>query len=275
MNDNILTTSIASGGESPFDSIRRFDADGDEFWTARELMKLLGYKDWRNFEASIFRAMQSARNTEGNAENHFIVIETLPLVASTTRIKDYRLSRYGCYLIAMNGDPSKPEIAAAQSYFAIKTREAEVMIPAISEKLELAKIENDSLRMMVELAKLKDKAEGRQDFRLSAYGLPTLLLLEGKSDQVVEIDRATIEVIDARSNSRYEGQTLTQINEHLKKTTGKCFKSGAAIKQRLEQLDEGGLIGSLPRSVIADYVPAENLAAVYKLLVTGDQQQLL
>jgi len=142
------------------------------------------------------------------------------------------------------------------------------VVPAQNDRIRELELENENLR-------LKSQAADRQDFRIAAYGLPTLLILEGKSDAVVEIEKPTIEVIDNRSNSSYKGQTLVQVNEHLKKTTGKGYKNGAAIKARLEQLGEGGLIAQTPRTVIGDYIPSENLAAVYKALATGDQQTIL
>ncbi|MHC5862498.1 BRO family protein [Nostoc sp.] len=108
---------------SPFDQIKQVDTDGNEYWLARELMPILGYQQWRQFEDAISRAIAACSNIEQESEKHF-----LRLTAKSTGGRprdDFKLSRYGCYLTAMNGDPRKPEIAAAQSYFVVKTREAE------------------------------------------------------------------------------------------------------------------------------------------------------
>jgi len=111
--------------QSPFDSIRRIDAGGHEFWSARELMPLLGYPRWKEFKEAVFRAQISYKAQQGSNDitQHFL---GLTLKSQGRPKEDYKLSRYSCYLIAMNGDPRKPEIAAAQSYFVVKTREAEV-----------------------------------------------------------------------------------------------------------------------------------------------------
>lgn len=114
-------------GESPFDAIRQLDDDGD-FWSARDLMPLLGYERWERFEDTIDRAVFAAENSGAVAADHF---RSAGKVIKGGRwgqmtVTDYRLTRYAAYLVAMNGDPRKPEIAAAQTYFAAKTREAEV-----------------------------------------------------------------------------------------------------------------------------------------------------
>jgi DNA-damage-inducible protein D len=107
---------------SPFDSIRSFDECGQEYWNARELMPLLGYSRWNDFKPVIERATFACKNTGNDVEAHFSVTT---LKSQGRPGQDYKLSRYGGYLTAMNGDPRKPEIAAAQSYFVVKTHEAE------------------------------------------------------------------------------------------------------------------------------------------------------
>lgn len=113
---------------TPFDSTRQTDNNGREFWSARDLQKPLGYVEWRKFEDAIQRAEIACKNSGSEPSDHF-VIAAKPIKGgkgSVQNVQDYHLTRYGCYLTAMNGDPRKPEIAAAQAYFAIKTREAEL-----------------------------------------------------------------------------------------------------------------------------------------------------
>lgn len=100
-----------------------------EFWYARELMPLLGYERWENFDKAISRAIESCETSGIEVSDHFReVTKMVPLGSGAQRsVKDYMLTRYACYLIAQNGDPKKEEIAFAQSYFAVQTRKQELI----------------------------------------------------------------------------------------------------------------------------------------------------
>lgn len=114
---------------SPFDSIKRTTEDGREYWSARDLMPILGYEKWERFHDSIERAMQTAINSGHSVENNFPGAGKVSGSRGPAQ-KDFHLSRFACYLVAMNGDPRKPEVASAQAYFAIQTRVAETQAPA-------------------------------------------------------------------------------------------------------------------------------------------------
>ncbi len=100
-----------------------------EFWYARDLMRLLGYSRWENFDNAIGRAMESCETSETEPLDHFREVTKMVTLGSGAQrqVKDYMLTRYACYLIAMNGDTSKEEIAFAQSYFAVQTRKQELI----------------------------------------------------------------------------------------------------------------------------------------------------
>jgi DNA-damage-inducible protein D len=111
-----------------FDSIKHLNPYNVEYWEARELMPLLGYKTWREFEGAIERAKTACEVTGNIMDDHFVsgykMIEAGK--GAKRQIVDYTLSRLACYLIAMNGNPRLPQIAAAQQYFAVSTRKNEM-----------------------------------------------------------------------------------------------------------------------------------------------------
>ena len=113
---------------SIFENIKHMDDYGNEYWYARELQKVLEYKDWRNFQKVIDKAVLSANNSVSNKED-WVVAVNKPIKTGKGKeeiIKDYKLSRYICYLIVQNADPSKAVVALGQTYFAIQTRKQEI-----------------------------------------------------------------------------------------------------------------------------------------------------
>lgn len=132
--------------ESIFESIKKFDDKNHEYWLARELMSVLEYIEWRNFEKIIRKGIDVIKRTYPHTSDHFVEVNKKIKVGAgtgkeaTREIKDYRLSRRACYLIAQNGDSRKKAIALAQNYFAQQTRKQELR--EIKDKDELLNIRN-------------------------------------------------------------------------------------------------------------------------------------
>ena len=129
-----------------FESIRQFDAEGNEFWVARQLAKVLEYSEYRHFQPVIERAKEACRNSGHPVEDHFEdVLDMVDIGSGAKRqIADIRLSRYACYLIVQNGDPSKPVIANGQSYFALQTRRQE-----LSDNETFARLSENDKRLAI------------------------------------------------------------------------------------------------------------------------------
>ena len=122
-DDSILVPSSPS-----FESLKKYNQNDVEYWSARDLQPCLGYSHWRDFKNAIKKAMESCKQSRNNSDHHFAgARKPIPGGKGSSQIvEDYHLSRFACYLIAQNGDPRKPEIAQAQKYFAIQTRRQEI-----------------------------------------------------------------------------------------------------------------------------------------------------
>ena len=115
--------------EAVFESIKHIDDEGNEYWYARELQKVLEYTQWRKFVGVINKAINACKTSNYKVSDHFAGVGKMVDIGSNTsrNIEDYILSRYACYLIAQNGDSRKKVIALAQTYFAIQTRKQELL----------------------------------------------------------------------------------------------------------------------------------------------------
>lgn len=157
------------------ESIKRVTQDKNpmEFWSARDLMPILGYVKWQKFIEAIERAKEACKTSNQNVSDHFTPADKMVLTGSGAKrqIEDFFLTRYACYLIAQNGDPRKPQIALAQTYFATQTRKQELLEQREYESKRLEaraklkdtenKIESTvyqrGIRLQVEFATFKNK----------------------------------------------------------------------------------------------------------------------
>ncbi len=132
--------------QSPFEQIKRIDPDGNEFWSARDLMPLLEYASWQKFKNVLLKAQIACENSGHDTADHFIHAVKMVMIGSDAKreVEDRHLSRYACYLIVQNADPSKEVVALGQTYFAVQTRRQEV-----SDAEALAELSEDQRRLLL------------------------------------------------------------------------------------------------------------------------------
>lgn len=137
---------IANQHHATFEGVRHTDEDGHEFWFARDLAPLLDYQQWRNFMQVIDKARQACEKSGRAVADHFADVSKMVDIGSGAQreVADVRLSRYACYLIVQNGDPSKPVIANGQTYFALQTRRQE-----LNDDEKFARLSEDEKRLAI------------------------------------------------------------------------------------------------------------------------------
>jgi len=128
---------------SPFEAIRKENEGGSEYWSARDLAKILGYTEYGKFKNAIQKAEEACKNSSQAVSDHFAHVSDMVAIGSRAKrkVEDVHLTRYACYLIIQNSDPNKPIVALGQTYFAVQTRRQEVAD-------ELAALSEDQLRLL-------------------------------------------------------------------------------------------------------------------------------
>ncbi len=123
-----MAKEILKNSLSVFEQIKQTDENGNEFWMARQLSKVLDYTDFRNFSGVISKAIEACKNSKQPVQNHIVEANEMVVIGSGAEREtlSYKLSRYACYLIVQNADPSKDVVALGQTYFAIQTRLQEI-----------------------------------------------------------------------------------------------------------------------------------------------------
>ena len=167
-----MSSEIARYSEETFESIKHVDEYGYEFWYARELQSVLEYAEWRNFQKLIEKAQTACENSDMAVDECFVEVnKTSPMPNGGVKlIDDYILSRYACYLIVMNGDPRKEVIAIGQTYFAVKTRQQELIdhYDELSEEQKRLAIQKEMIAHNKSLAEAAQMAgvEAGRDFAI-------------------------------------------------------------------------------------------------------------
>lgn len=163
-HDRVLTKALSedeqnSYTESLFESIKHINEYGEEFWYARELQRALEYTEWRNFFKVISKSMTACENSENMVSDHFVDVNKIVEAGATSKpVDDYELSRYACYLIVQNGDSRKKVIALGQTYFAVKTRQQELIdnfdeLNDAQKRLAIRREMTEHNKLLVEAAK--------------------------------------------------------------------------------------------------------------------------
>lgn len=273
---NTMTTNIVQFDQSssPFDSIKKIDGDGTEFWSAREFSEILGYPRWADAKDMIDRAKHSCQNSGNSTREHF----SGSTLKTTGRPKeDWNLSRYGAYLVAMNGDPRKPEVAAAQSYFAVKTREAETVIPAMSEELRKLELQNKNMELQLKVYEAQQKTLSAAGLKaLSAPALVEAIMLPGVTviEKVEHIDRTVIIDRGGSVVSQLDGIGITSLQKQF------GFKTTKAAWTWLESIGFGKESGHWQDEMTAHTTAKLDRSALTVLKQKfsqhfGDRQKLL
>lgn len=141
-----MSKNISQQHQATFDNLRHEDENGNEYWLARQLAKVLEYSQYRHFLPVLERAREAGRNSGQQMADHMEDVLTMVKIGSGAQreLADVRLSRYACYLIVQNGDPAKPVIANGQTYFAIQARRQE-----LADDVNFAQLSEDERRLAI------------------------------------------------------------------------------------------------------------------------------
>ncbi len=245
-----MTTEITSPNKK-FEDIKHVQENGVEYWLARELMEVLGYTQWRNFEEVIMRAARAAVQSGQSVDNHFARISKMVKIGSNAgrTVLDWKLDRYACYLMAQNGDPNKQEIAIAQTYFATQTRKQELLeqLPENERRLHIRNEVKNENKQLHSTAKKK----GVSQFGLfndagyrGLYGMPLSEVEQRKSIKKGELlDRAGSTELAAnlfritQTEEKLRNDSSIQGEESSRRTH---FMIGGKVRQTIK--DIGGVL---------------------------------
>lgn len=209
------------------DMAKRLTRIGGEYWMARDINSILGYPEWENFNNVIQKAYMACESAGGDPNNHFHETTKMVVIGSgaNRNIKDYFLTRYACYLIAMNGDSKKPEIGTAQTYFAVQARRQEIQdqLPDKEKRLQLRERIKSANRSLASAAK-KAGVQRYPIFQDAGYrglyemGLSDIKMRKGIPPNEDLLDRA--------------GRTELAANEfRITQTEGKLVRDGVTLER--------------------------------------------
>jgi len=249
------TNITPQGPHKDFENIKHLDDNGVEYWNARELLPILGYEKWEKAEDVIVRAARACINSGQDVDNHFHRTGKMVEIGSNTvrEVRDYKLDRYACYLIAQNGDSNKPEISLAQTYFALQTRKQEVFesLPEAERRIFIrnqVKAQNKKLAGTAKNSGVTKFGSFNDAGYRGLYGIPLADIKKRKGIQKVDL-------LDVAGTTELAANLfrITQTDEKLKKdkiwgdrpASQTHFMVGGKVRQTIK--DIGGVMPeSLP-----------------------------
>lgn len=270
---NIVRQENSNQANSPFDSIRRLDEKGNEFWSGRELMPILGYKQWQKFSYVIDTAKENLEIAISSIVDHFLPVEIKNVDSNGNRLKgrtglDYKLSRLACYHVALCCDSrGNDSVKMAKHYFAVKTREAETVIPQLSAEIQ-------TLQLMLDLEREQNLGKHIDNTMLQLHGDRVVLALRGKSNLIVEKEIVVTEVVNPASGASTRILTADQLKKAIKDRTGQNLKSLKDFADTLRKAGRDDLLVPVTRSQTYEYVSPSKLDEAISI-VFGDFRQKL
>jgi hypothetical protein len=267
MNSIIVSNNSQENIGSPFDSIRRYRSDGSEYWSARELMKILGYIKWQRFVECINQAAENIELAGIEWECHML---PLAVKASTKGLtgEDFELSRFACYHVALCGDNRKLEIKAAKQYFVVKIREAEELVPRLSEQLQILKLENENLQRKERLINLTNTLVGMHG---SSLGLAIAGVNVG---QTVETKIPVTEVLNPVTGDTQEFLDAKQLASEVQRRTGQKI-SNAEFIRKVRAANRDDLIVPVTRNATCEYIHPDSLNEAIDIVYGRVRQKLI
>ena len=268
-----------------FDSIKQTNIYGIEYWSARDLMPLLGYDKWERFDGAIKRAMIACESAGNAVSDHFPgagkAIKTGK--GAVQELKDYHLSRFACYLIAQNGDPRKAEIAAAQVYFAVSTRKLELqqLYEEQEKRLQVRERVTESNKKLNEAAEnsgVQSKNFGHFHnagylgmYTLTADGIREHKHIDFKEDILDVMGRAELAANEFRI-TQTERKLVNQGNLGEPVAIETHFNVGKEVREAIKRID-GTMPEDLPTEPSIKPLLAERKRAEQKRLKLAVEQE--
>lgn len=264
--------------QNAFEDIKQVDENGTEFWSARELAPLLEYQKWQNFQVVLQRAIKACEASNIKVSDHFTEVSKMVQLGlgSKRKISDVHLSRYACYLVVQNGDPTKPVIAAGQTYFAVQTRRQELQDEQRFQQLQEDQkriLLRDELRehnkLLVETAQ-KAGVESSLDFAIfQNHGYKGLY--GGLDNQAIHTRKGLKKgqkILDHMGSTELAANLFraTQTEEKLRRdniqgkqqANGTHFDVGRKVRQTIEELG-----GTMPEDLPT---PQKSISQIKKLV---------